>query len=121
MKVLIVESDPFLGKLWKRHLERSGKQVTLLTTQEQAVAALSNETFSILVLDLLLDADSSAIAVADYAGFRRPEMKVIFVTRDTFFSDGSIFNHISNACAMVQPDTTPEDLAAVVDHYATRG
>lgn len=119
MHVLIVESDAVLGGIWCRHLERSGKHVTLVTTQEDAVAQIRSREFSIHVLDLVLT-DGSSFAVADYAGFRRPEMKVIFVTRQSFFSDGSIFHHASNACAMVQPDTAPDDLDAVVEHYGTR-
>lgn len=119
MHVLIVESDAGLGRIWRRQLERSGKRVTLVATQEEAVAQISSREFSILVLDVVI-AEGSAFAVADYAGFRRPEMKVIFVTRQSFFSDGSIFQHASNACAMVQPETTPDDLEAVVEHYGTR-
>lgn len=119
MHVLIVESDAELGEIWSRHLERTGKRVTLVASQDQAVAEISAREFSILVLDLVIKG-GSAFAVADYAGFRRPEMKVIFVTRQSFFSDGSIFHHASNACAMVQPDTAPDDLDAVVDHYGTR-
>lgn len=119
MHVLIVESDADLGNVWRRHLERAGKRVTLVATQEEAVAEISARDFSIIVLDLVIK-DGSAFAVADYAGFRRPEVKVIFVTRQSFFSDGSIFHHASNACAMVQPDTRPDDLDAVVDHYGGR-
>jgi hypothetical protein len=39
------------------------------------------------------------------------------VTNSTFFSDGSLFNHIPNACAYVKMHTPPEDIAAIVDHY----
>lgn len=69
MRVLIVESDPVLGVLWCRHLERSGKQVTLVRSQEAAVAEISSREFAILVLDLVI-AGGSAFAIADYAGFR---------------------------------------------------
>lgn len=54
MRVLIVESDPVLGVLWCRHLERSGKQVTLVRSQEAAVAEISSREFAILVLDLVI-------------------------------------------------------------------
>lgn len=116
MKVLIVESDPDLGQLWQRHIARAGTDVVLVGSQDDAVSAIRDQGFSVLILDLVIEG-GSALAVADYAGFRRPEMKVIFVTRQSFFSDGSIFNHASNACAMIQPDTSPDDLAAVVEHY----
>jgi len=57
------------------------------------------------------------MAVADYASYRQPEIKVIFVTSDSFFSDGSIFSYMANACAMVPTRTPPEDLAALVEHH----
>ncbi|GAA6162128.1 response regulator [Ruegeria sp. HU-ET01832] len=117
MNVLIVESNPDLGRVWQRHLERQGAAVTLVTGQEAAILALYGAEFDIIVLDLVLEA-GSALAVADFASYRRPEARVIFVTNTTFFSDGSVFAHSPNACAYVQSATPPEDLAAMVEHYA---
>ncbi|MFT7597077.1 MAG: DNA-binding NtrC family response regulator [Paracoccaceae bacterium] len=117
MNVLIVESKPELGLLWRRHLERLGADVTLVHSQEAAILALYGTDFEIIVLDLVLD-QGSALAVADFASYRRPEARVIFVTNTSFFSDGSIFAHSPNACAYVQSETPPEDLAAMVEHYA---
>ncbi|MBC7142808.1 MAG: hypothetical protein H5U18_11755 [Rhodobacteraceae bacterium] len=118
MRVLIVESDPDLGWLWKRHLERFSASVALVGGQDEAVAFLEREAVEVIVLDLILG-EGSAIAVADYASYRHPRAKVIFVTNTTFFSDGSIFQHIPNACAFLPSRTPPEDLAAVVEHYGT--
>ena len=117
MNVLIVESKPELGLLWQRHLERLGAEVTLVHSQEDAISSLCGSDFQIIVLDLVLD-QGSALAVADFASYRRPEARVIFVTNTSFFSNGSIFAHSPNACAYVQSATPPEDLAAMVEHYA---
>lgn len=118
MRVLIVESDPALGWLWKRHLERTGSVVALATTQEDAISTLTGSLIDIIILDLVIEC-GSAFAVADFAAYRLPEAKVIFVTNTSFFSDGSIFQHIPNACAYVQTYTPPDDLAAMVEHYGT--
>jgi DNA-binding response OmpR family regulator len=120
MKVLIVEARRELGQLWARHLERQGAEVTLVATQEAAISALYNSDFAILVVDLVLEG-GSALAVADFASYRRPDARVIFVTNTSFFSDGSIFAHSPNACAFVQSETPPEDLAAMAVHYAGQG
>ena len=117
MNVLIVESKPELGLLWQRHLERLGADVSLVHSQEAAILALYGTDFEIIVLDLVLE-PGSALAVADFASYRRPDARVIFVTNTSFFSDGSIFAHSTNACAYVQSETPPEDLAAMVEHYA---
>jgi DNA-binding NtrC family response regulator len=117
MDLLIVESQPELGGVWKRHLERSGMVVTHVVGQEQAIAHLTKQCVEIIILDLVLE-DGCALAVSDFASYRCPKAQVIFVTDTTFFSDGSIFAHAQNACAYLQSNTPPEDLAAMVEHYA---
>ena len=117
MNVLIVESRAALGALWKRHLVRQGANVTLSTTQDSAIAHLQDTDFHIIILDLVLD-EGSALAVADFASFRQPDTRVIFVTNTSFFSDGSIFRHCANACAFLPSATPPSDLAVMVEHYA---
>jgi DNA-binding NtrC family response regulator len=116
MDVLIVESDSDLAWLWQRHLERQGCTVTRARGQAEAVTVLQTRQVHVIVLDLVLE-EGSALAVADFASYRRPEARVVFVTNTSFFSDGSIFQHAANACAFLQSGTKPEDLAAVVEHY----
>jgi len=117
MNVLIVESRPELGLLWCRHLERQGMVVAQVAGQSEAVSYLTQNAPDIIIMDILLD-EGSALAVADFASYRRPEARIIFVTNTSFFSDGSIFNHANNACAFLPADTRPDDLAAMVEHYA---
>ncbi len=117
MDVLIVHSAPELGLLWQRHLNRCGMQVRVTESQEDAIAAVNLAAPDIIILDLVLHT-GSALAVADYVNYRCPDTQVIFVTNTRFFSDGSIFSHVTNACAFVQNATPPEDLAAMVDYYA---
>ncbi len=114
--VLIVESNPALAALWKKHLERLGWLVHTATSDEAAYDLLQELTFDVIILDLVLERGSS-LSVSDYASFRQPEARVIFVTNTRFFSDGSIFEHCANACAFVTSATEPSDLAAMVDHH----
>jgi DNA-binding NarL/FixJ family response regulator len=91
-------------------------KVTDATDQDSAIEHLSQNDTDIIILDLVID-DGSALAIADYANYRQPNARVIFVTNTSFFSDGSIFAHSANARAFVQSNTPPEDLAAMVEHY----
>lgn len=116
MKVLIVEGNAGLAGIWRAHLERQGLQVRIASTQDEAISAIREDRVDVIVLNLVLE-DGSAFAVADFASYRQPDARVVFVTNTTFFSDGSIFRHIPNACAFLPMDMRPEDLAAVVDHY----
>ncbi|MDJ1017321.1 MAG: response regulator [Paracoccaceae bacterium] len=116
MVVLIVASNPALSVIWARYLERQGHEVVLLHSQAAAVAYMRDNDVDVIILDLMLE-DGAAIAVADYASYRHPSSAVVFVTNSTFFSDGSIFNHIPNAAAFVEEQTPPGDLAAIVEYH----
>jgi DNA-binding NtrC family response regulator len=117
MNVLIVESKRHLAELWRRALERLGAHVDIASSQDQAADMAAAATYHIVVLDLIPD-EGSAFAVADFMNYRQPDAQVIFVTNTSFFSDGSIFQLFSNACAYVQSETAPDDLAAIIEHYA---
>lgn len=116
MHVLIVVSDAELGRVWQTHLREFCGRVDLVAGQDAAVAVLERNDVQVIVLDLGL-AEGSPFAVADYASYRRPEAKVVSVTRDAVFSDGSIFQHMPNACAFLPARMPPSDLAAVVEHH----
>ncbi|SDH88142.1 response regulator transcription factor [Alloyangia pacifica] len=116
MKVLIVQTDQTLAGTWSSHLERTGADVSIVSDQDSATRLMHIEDVDVIVLDLML-ASGSALAVADFASYRQPDCRVIFVTDAPVFSDGSIFQHCANACAYLPTDTSPSDLAAMVEHY----
>jgi DNA-binding NtrC family response regulator len=116
MHILVVQEKTELGRIWSRHLEREGHSVDLVGTQDAAVEIMRHREVHVIVLDVVLPG-GSALAIADYASYRWPEARVVFVTNTTFFSDGSIFRHAPNACAFLQSDTDPADLAMMVSHY----
>lgn len=119
MKALIVESKRELGQIWASHLERQGIATTLTEDESPAIAHLQDHATDVLIVDLVLD-HGSALAVADFARFRQPQARVIFVTNTSFFSDGSIFQLCPNACAFIQSDSPPEDIAALAHHHASK-
>ena len=72
MDVLIVEENPDLGWLWKRHLERQGARVSIARSQDAAIQALCGGGFAIIVLDLVLSR-GSALAIADLPATDNPK------------------------------------------------
>jgi CheY-like chemotaxis protein len=117
LSVLIVEPEEPLARLWGNALTRLGAEVMWVAGQSAAVAALTDSASDVIILNLELT-EGSALAVADFAGYRRPTSRVVFVSRSSFFSDGSIFSVAANARAFLPLGTPPEDLAAMVAHYA---
>jgi len=115
--VLIVENDQDLGELWGRHLERSGNRVVLRQDQASAIQALQDRSFDIVVVNVLLRG-GSAFLISDEVRSQHPDIPVIFVNNSGFFADGSIFALSPNARAYVRPDTPPEDLTAMIEHFA---
>lgn len=116
MTILIVESNPDLSSVWANHLKRCGAAVLTAESGDEAIDIIKEEPVDAIVLDLS-PKTGCAITVADFASYFRPNAKVIFVTKDSFFSDGSIFNHVPNAAAMIVADTPPSDLAAIIEHH----
>lgn len=114
--ILIVASNPDLSRIWGRHLKRHGQDVEILSSQKEAVDYLYENSAEVIVLDLMLT-NGSAIAIADFASYRRPDARIVFVTNNTFFSDGSLFTHIPNTAAILQEQTPPNDLAAIVAYH----
>ncbi len=119
MRVLLVEETPELGGLWKAHLNKLGVNADLVSGDDDAILALRNAQPDVIVANLDLP-NAGAIAVADYAAYRYPDTRVIFVTSSSFFSDGSIFATSPNACAFLPAKTPPSDLAAVIEFHARR-
>lgn len=117
MRALIVQRNKDLGGVWQRHLKRLEVDVTLVQDTATALSQITEERFDVVVLDLV-PAEGHALVVADLIRFRQPLANVVFVTDTTFFSDGSIFHYAANARALVKTATPPQDLAAIVHHYA---
>lgn len=114
--ILIVAGNPDLATIWARHLERQGQSVTLTTTETDAIEAIRNNNVDVILLDLLLS-EGCAFSVADYASYRRPGTRIIFVSRTGFFSDGSLFRHNPNTVAVVNENAPPCDLAEIVAYH----
>ncbi|WP_424944519.1 response regulator [Aliiroseovarius crassostreae] len=116
MQVLIVESNTDLAQVWARSLSRQGVDVACADGEDSAITAIGQTPFDVIVMNIRLGR-GNALNVSDYAAFRRPNARVIFVTNSTFFSDGSIFEHASNAHACIPDQTPAEDLAALVEYH----
>lgn len=119
MQILIVEHSPDLAAIWARFLERQGLICTRATSAAEAYDAVRAQPFDAMVLDMELP-EGTALAVADFATYRNPEIPIIAVTAHGFFSDSAIFELIPNARGLLRSPLRPEDMAALVEHYGGR-
>jgi DNA-binding NtrC family response regulator len=118
INVLIVEADPGLGGRWAVAIQGPEVAVSHVRTQGDAIARLQHGQIDVIVLNLVLPGES-ALAVADFAHYRQPNARVIFMTASDVFADGSIFQMSGNASAFLQADMAADDLAAIVQYHAT--
>lgn len=116
MHVLVVESNEAIGRIWCDHLERQDADTVLAKDQEAAINALRFQHFDVLVINLLTP-NCSVLSISDLATYRSPDIAVIVVTSNSFFSDGSIFDIIPNTRGFLHSPVEPDDLAAMVEHY----
>lgn len=119
MQVLIVEHNRDLARIWSAFLGRQGLACSVASSQAEAFVALRDRPFDALVLDVELP-NGDALSVADFATYRNPEIPIIAVTARKFFSDTAIFELIPNARGLLRAPLRPEDMAALVSHYAER-
>jgi len=117
-QVLIVESDENLGNTWRYFLERHGFGVTLSQTQRQALDHLRFNPCDVLIIDLMMP-DASSLAITDFASYKNPDVSIIVVSANSFFSDGTIFDMLPTARGFMNQPIEPDDLVAVVDHYVS--
>ena len=115
MKVLIVEHNEDLGRIWAGFLTRQGWEVDVATSQKDAISLMRFHDYDALVLEIVLP-DGGAIAISDYATYRFPNIPIITVTNSSFFSDGSIFNLMPNARGIMRTPFKVDDLAALLEH-----
>lgn len=115
MRVLIIEANPDLAKVWEGHLSRQGAEVSCALTAEGAHQIMNDACFDVVVMNAELDGKS--VALADFLRFRCPDARVVFVTSSSFFSDGTLFELSPNAHACIPASTSPEDLASLVEYH----
>lgn len=117
MSVLIVEHDAAQAAIWADALAAQGYATDIALNQADAIRILRFKSYDIMVLQLILP-DGGAIALADYACYRNPDVAIVTLTAPGFFSDGSIFQIIPNARSILAVPVPTEDLLAIVDHVA---
>jgi CheY-like chemotaxis protein len=119
VRTLIVEHQRDLAEVWARFLTRNGLTCTIAGSEAEAYDKLREGVFDAIVLDMELP-EGTAIAVADFATYRNPDIPIIAVTARGFFSDSAILQLVPNARGLLRESMRLDDMAALVQHYGGR-
>jgi DNA-binding NtrC family response regulator len=78
-QVLVVDNDPEMLNLLRQHLEREGRIVTAVSSGDDAVKALEQNSFDVVLTDLVMDG-IDGWAVLQETQRRQPSARVVLMT-----------------------------------------
>ena len=102
-RVLLVEDDPALRKLLELTLLAWGAQVSVAADGRQALALLAQETFSILVLDLMLPEVSGYHVLDSLRKEGAHLMPVIMISARSLPEDRALAEELGVSAYLVKP------------------
>jgi len=79
-RLLVVDDEPSVLLTYRMLLEQQGYQVTAAPSSQEAIAALENNSFDVVLCDLSLELDRSGFDVFHAARERWPAMPCILLT-----------------------------------------
>jgi two-component system response regulator HydG len=82
MRVLIVDDEPAMLKIMRRHLEADGFAVTAVETGAEAISAVTREAYDVILTDLVMN-EVDGLKVLREAQRLRPGVRVILMTAFT--------------------------------------
>lgn len=93
-KILLVDDDTRWLRQQQQHFETSGYRAVAVESAAAADAAIRNEAFDLVVLDLMLEQCDSGIVLAHHIKKRMPDVPILMVT-DLTAETGIVFKHVS--------------------------
>lgn len=90
MRILIVDDDESILRLYKEELEDEGYEVFSATSGKEAIETFEKVTPDIVTLDILMP-DMDGIAVLREIKYRRPDVPVIMSTAYDYRDDFGVW------------------------------
>ena len=117
LDVLLLEDDDGLRFTFAMALKDMGYSVKSVSTCDQALEHIAENSPDILILDLKIGRGTS-LNVADYATIKHPDVAVLYVTGTDLFPRGELFGLSSNTRWVLRKPVNLMDLVSMVDHAA---
>ena len=122
MKVLFVEDDIDVGTMYATQLILEERDVVHVRTAQEALDALDEDQFDLIVLDMLLPGSNGVAVLQELRSYRDwrtiPVLVLSNVTPDDLEITNSHLEELGVSQYLIKMDTTPQDLAAAVSVYA---
>lgn len=113
-KILVVEDEPILGRIFKRILGVEGFEVDVLNNGLSAQEAASNNEYDLCISDIRLPG-VSGIQLYQYLEMNNEALsqKLIFITGDTMNSEIQAFLNTAGRPCLLKP-FNPDELVTAV-------
>ncbi len=113
-KILLVEDEPVIGRLFKRILNAEGFDVDFVQDGRIAVEAVNSNHYDLCVSDIRLPG-INGIQLYELLKAKHPQLalNMIFITGDTMNANIQLYLQESGRPCLVKP-FNPEDLVATV-------
>ena len=114
-KILLVEDEPVIGRLFKRILSDEGFDVDFVQDGRIAIEAVNKKHYDICVSDIRLPG-ITGIQIYELLKANHPQLSLhmVFITGDTMNANIQSFLQESGRPCLVKP-FNPEDLVATVN------
>ena len=90
MKLLVVDDDLNIQRLYKEELEEEGYEVIIATTGKEALEIFAKEKFDIVTLDILMP-DIDGISLLRKMKEQRPNIPIIMSTAYDYRDDFAVW------------------------------
>jgi DNA-binding NtrC family response regulator len=115
VRVLVVEDDVVLRKLWVEVFHAAGHDVDCADSVGDARANLLARRCDVAVIDLHLGRESG-LAVAMLATYANPDCRVIMITGSSLFANGELFEMAPTVSTVLRKPVAIDELLAVSEH-----
>lgn len=118
MRILIVEDDTLLGRLWTLALRKGGHDAVHVGSASAARKSLMVRPADMIVLDLNLGSEGG-LTLATLAGYVNPHCRVIVVTGTQLFPRGELFSINHSIAAVMRKPVDLREMLAMVEHHGS--
>jgi DNA-binding response OmpR family regulator len=116
MKILVVEDDPLFCKMIDKVLNNHGFEVHTLANGDEADRKLREESFDLLITDILMPGKEGIELIADIKD-TRPDMKILAMSAGGMVGRSSYLElaEASGADSVIDKPFTPDELLEKIE------
>ena len=115
--ILVVEDDATLNKVYSEKFGQEGFGVTIAVTAKEAITKLANDTFDLVILDIMLPGEMNGFDVLEKMKQEEKLKKIPVIVLTNLDSEEKTAREIGANVYLVKADTKIEDVVSKVKSF----